>query len=93
MRLALLIFFSFLAALPTLAQDKGPEMLEILGQPKDVWERLFTLNDNSTVDVNTSTISWSGDNLGRVRFRYSFTKAPSFARRYRPKIQEPGYDH
>jgi hypothetical protein len=73
MRLASILFFAFLSV-SAFGQDKQPDIKFILGEPRDVWERVTTLGD-SVLDVNTSTVSWPGENIGQVRFRYIFNKS------------------
>lgn len=73
MRIALLIFIGLLS-LSASGQEKQPDMQFIFGGPKDVWERLSTLED-SALEVNTSTVSWPGNDVGQVRFRYIFNKS------------------
>jgi hypothetical protein len=43
-------------------------------QEKEKWQRIITL-DESTVDMNVSTVVFSTGGIGRVQFRFSLTKA------------------
>jgi hypothetical protein len=61
----------FLLTLATSALGQKTDIVFIVGQPKDIWTRTQTLDD-SIVEVNTSTISWGQDDIGRVRFRYVY---------------------
>ena len=73
MRVALLLFLGCFGV-SAFGQEKQPDMKFILGEPKDVWERITTLED-SVLDFNTSTVTWPGDNIGQVRFRYIYKKS------------------
>jgi hypothetical protein len=62
MRLVCLILFFFLSAPFAFAQEK------------EQWQRLLTLED-TTVEMNVSTVVFSTGGIGRVKFRYTLAKA------------------
>jgi hypothetical protein len=61
MRIIGLVFFFLLSAPSVFAQEK------------DKWQRITTL-DGSVIEMNVSTVVFSTGGIGRVKFRFSFSK-------------------
>ena len=48
-------------------------MSSTFAQEKDKWQRITTL-DGSVIEMNVSTVVFSTGGIGRVKFRFSFSK-------------------
>jgi hypothetical protein len=58
----------------------------LLAQETSVWERVYTFDD-SRIEMNTGLVTYSGKNIARVRFRWTFDQLENLNADARPKYK------
>ena len=70
-------------------------LLILSSQEKDKWERVYTLED-ATIAINSTKVEFGEDGLGRVQFRWNYSKLQSLdstpEAKYKTRVEKVSFN-